>query len=435
MRNVKNNLFGLIFLLSTLFPSLSSFAQNGIYIDTNACIGTITRYKPTGNVPIHYAKIDDRHGKFLFNFQTIQGFPTLYNFKEVHINGYNITDFTVVRDTVYMCGTDTNGRGIYGWMRFFSPTSCQLHVYTLQDDSSFVTNLRRIRVFRTWRYLDVILVGDYINGNSQVNISSIIHVRNNSQCKVAYKGGEPIDDVEVLDNYVVTVARKGDTNLASAPHFMRVILRSGFSLNNTTFHNLYNWSRKGADGRILLQHVGGDSLVSVYHSTSIIIPEININTYSINGSGIMQLHKYYTVPGSRDRVDDVAFNGNDTSLMILQRRVVSRFKWSSFPNLSWTESLYPDMSNYGPGGTVRLMSLSKTSSSEYMASGVVNNQFVVWRTNRDCDITHDYSAVPTSSSMSYYTVAPVVVSLGINATTKTIPINTIYVEEVCSSSK
>ena len=412
------------------FPS---FAQNGIFIDNNVtCINTITRYQSNGNQPIHYVKTSDSTGHFLYNFSRSKA-PVGY-FSKIPITGYNVTDFTVILDTIYMCGVKTHGRGFCGWMKLApSPSNVTLHLYHLWDDSSFVMDPHRIQVFNNAAGTQMVLVGNCVNPSNPNGNPAIVHVQKNatSQFCAAYLPGEHFDDIVVLDDCVVTVARKGYNNPVNASQYMRVEPKSIFDLTNTIFERCYTMKTHSADSRVLLQHLDGNNLVSVYQDDE----GYYINSHWVDASWYLHINQYLNVNTALKSIYDVSYNPSDTSLMVLHGKdffnVASRFLCHSFPSISWIESYYPNVSNYCNGCPTSLKSLSRTGTNKFMVSGIISNDFMIWNTNVNCNITQSLSTTTTSSITGYYENRVIIDYIGMNTPQTTRPIQSVTVIAIC----
>jgi hypothetical protein len=368
-----------LFLVIALLPSQFCFGQDYVYIDTSDfCIGTITRYYEH-IPPMHYMKTSDRSGKFLFRWQY-----TPQSYLSFPFSGYNVKDFTISGDTLFVCGEDPSGVGFYAWVDMnVSSSLWQFNIYNLFSANAYVTDVRRIRVFYLNNRPNILLIGNYVD--QSINTPAVVHIKNDSDCWVAYRKGEHFDDIAVLDNYVVTVARKGYDNPENSPHFMRVLHKNNFSLSDNLFWNSYSWGQLSAKDRILLQNVMNDKLVSVYHVDS----ALYINTYSVNTNGILQCHRYHSMPTAViDPIRDVTYNVFDTTLMVIHSTdsigIASRFRYTSVDSLSWIWSRFPDMQNYCTGCETLLLATSQLYANTYMVSGISQNKMVVWKTANEC---------------------------------------------------
>lgn len=393
----------ILFITLFMFSQLC-YAQNYVYIDTNTndfSIGTITRYYGS-NSPIHYMKTSDRTGKFLIFWNQILGYRTF------PFSGYNVTDFTVLGDTAYICGEEPDGKGFYAWVDLaVNQFDWQFHIYSLYNSGAYITDLRRIRVFKINNKPQILLIGNYVNQNT--NIPAVVHVKNQNECQVAYTGGEYFDDIVVLDNYIVTVARKGYDNPTNSPHFLRVLHKNNFTLSDTLFHKSYDWQRRSAKDRILLQDIVYNKFVSVYHMDA----ALYVNTFEVGVSGILQCHRYHTMPAViTDPIRDVEYNSYDATLMVIHSSdsvgIASKFRYTPADTLSWIWSRHPDMSNYCAGCYPLLMSTAKMSSNTNMVSGILHNKMVIWKTNNECVIPERYDLSNKATFIQYRITMPVI---------------------------
>lgn len=423
-----------LFFFSLFFSfGFSVIAQNGIFVDNNVnCINTITRNTAIGDTIIHYVKTSDSTGHFLYNFS--QGKPPLGHFKKIPITGYDITDFTIVNDTIYMCGIKTNKRGFYGWIKFGSATgTVQMNGLHLCDDTSFVTNPRRIRVFHNNHGNLVFLVADCSNRDYPSGIPVIAQIRNGSDLSVAYTSDEYFDDFEVLDDYVVSVARKGLNNPTKASLYMRTAEKPTFLINDFLFKYCHTAKVNPADSRVLLQQLKSNVFVAVYQNNS----GYYIDRHYVDNFVHIQIDQHITVSASVDKIDDVSYNRADKSLMVLYNRnqnyMASRINFSSYPLVSADLLYYPAVSGYCSGCPALLMSLSRIGVSKFLVSGVLNNDFLLWNTNNSgCNISQSFTISPTSSSMGYFQNEPTFDSIGFESIEVTLPVQDITVPMICN---
>ena len=386
--NKQSSIHGAIIKLLLVIALMSSqlcYGQDYVYINTSdTCIGTITRYERNNQV-MHYLKTGDRSGKFLFLWG---GYTSQY--KAYPLYGYDVTDFTVVGDTLFFCGNDPDSIGFYGWANIGAhPLVCQFNIYSLSSNDKYITDVRRIRVFYNHRFPTILLIGNYIDTENQRNVPAVVHVKDFMDCEVAYCGEESFDDIVVLDNHVVTIARKGYGNPSHAPHLMRVLKKNGFYLGDPLFDTLYTWAQRVSDDYILAQYIGLNSFVSVYHQDTTLC----LNTYGVNNNGILNIFRYHTMNASiNEPIRDVSYNDFDSTLMVIHKYdtmvIASLFKRNVMPHpyFSWLWSSYPDMRHFCTGCNTSLMSTSKISHSKYMVSGAVQDKMVVWKTDTPCKI-------------------------------------------------
>ena len=386
----KRNLYKTLLVLALTIVSLTASGQ--IYIKNAYSDGLITRSDDAGNHRMHYTKTGPTTGNFLFNL-TPSGND--FQFSSYPVSGYNINDFTIFNDTVYVCGEDENGIGFYGWSGD-TGTVWTFHIYKLYSSpSTFVTKVNRIRVFRSGPNLNVLLIGVYKPGNG-LSYGSIIHAKDNTVCTLAYQNDDFFDDVAILDDYVVTIERKGGKDYG---HQMRVLNKTPFSLSDTLFNNYYAWGQIQSIGRMLLQATDSNRLVSVYRNGA----GLYFNVFSVNGSGTLLLHNYHTiVPGVMPDIGDVAYNGYSKTLAILHNintgGTASLFDCTLFPNITPSSSIHPDFA-----GTELLSVTKLPSSSDFVISGVQQNQTVFWNTtSSNCRININIPDTSASADMDNY---------------------------------
>lgn len=423
--------FGYLPILMFFMISFTSFAQNGIFVDNTAnVINTITRCNSTGGSHVHYVKTSDSTGMFLYRFENPQNKPPVGTYSKIPISGYSITDFTIVRDTIYMCGIKTSGRGFYAWMRLGpSPISVQMKVYHLCDDTSFVTNPRRIQVFNTFQGTNVLLVGDLINPSNQFNTPAIVHIRGNN-CYAAYLSGENFDDIAVLDDYIVTSARKGYNNPTNASQIIRVTPKSILPLHNSQFKYYYSTKTPRTNSWVLLQHIGQNKFVSVYHNSD----GLYINSFFMSGN-IPQISQYCFVDTAVSNIFDVSYNDADSSLMVIHSKLwhstATRFDCSLSPNISWIESYNPDVSSYCSGCLSLIKSASRSFSSKFMISGILDNHFMVWNTNSSCNLSQNIGTTIIQTGLNNHENQVTIDTIGITNWTLSRTIQTHTVSCVC----
>lgn len=390
------------FFVMALLSSQLCYGQDYVYINpTDNCIGTITRYYGSGK-PIHYMKTSDRSGKFLFDWdQSFQQYTWTYP-----LYGYDVTDFTVVGDTLFFCGNDPDSIGVYGWV-IIGASTWQFSIYSLSSNNKYITDVHRIRVFYGYRFPTILLIGNYVDRDNQINTSAVVHIKDFTFCEVAHSTDDYFDDIVVLDNHVVTVARKGHDDPHPAPHYMRVLPKNNFSLHDTTlFPTLYMWKQREAYDRILAQYVGLNSFVTVYHNDTALF----FNTYWVNNFGVLNIHRYHSMRVNvNEPVRDVAYNDLDSTLMVIHKAdtamIASVFKRHimSYLYFTWSWSAYPDVRHFCTGCNTSLMSTSKMSPSNYMVSGVLQDKMVVWKTDTPCKHEMTFQLNPFDYPIRYQT--------------------------------
>lgn len=359
---------------------------------------TITRSNSVGSNRMHYVKTGPTSGVFLLGL-TSGGNPQY--FSSYHISGYNINDFMIFNDTIYICGEDDHGIGFYGWTSGAN-TDWTFHIYRLYDnEKTFMTNVSRIRVFRSGQDLNVLLIGLYKLGGNYT-YGSILHAKNNSMCTIAYANGDFFNDIAILDGYVVTIEQKGGK---ADGHQMRVLHKVPFSLYDTLFDTYYAWGQVQSFGRLWFQATDNNSLVSVYRDGV----GYYINTFSVN-SGSLVFHNYNSIATSAmPDINDVAYNSYSKTLAILHNidtvGTASFFDCTLFPNITLSYSSCPRI--YGLGWSdpqTRLFSVTRLPlSSNFVVSGICQNRSVFWNTtSQDCQTYRQFSSTPASANIDHF---------------------------------
>ena len=365
--------------------------------------GTITRSNDDGTGRMHYIKTGPTSGCFLYGL-TYGGNNPYFNARQ--ITGYNINDFTVFNDTVYFCGEDSSGVGFYGWTSAQNDQnfSWTFHIYKLRDNFlRYVTDVRHIKVFRSGEDLNVLLIGTYkyqLFLSPIKSYSSLIHVQNNSTCTMAYSSVAYFDDVAILDDYVATIERKGARDTSREGHYLRLLNKNQFSLNDALFDTYYGWSIVPSIGHVRLQSVDTNRFVSVYRDDTAYF----FNAYSVN-NGSLVLHKYYKVlTNTIPDIGDVAYSSTSKTMVILHNidtvGTAMFYDCSSFPNITLTNSYYPYIGhvpgNYQQDIQTRLLSVTKS----FFITGISDNKVVFWNTSAaNCKRARQLSIVPLDAGI------------------------------------
>ena len=394
------------------------FGQTYISTGPDVCLSTISR-NPTGSYPVHYMKTGPYSGKIMFNFTNVNG---VYSFKTLPITNYNVNDLTVVGNTIFFCGEDSLSTGFYGVCKRGSGVNppYYIRIYKLYNaDVDYITSVQRIRVFCDGADTNVLLIGNYLHKVQNFNKSAIVHIKNNSVCTVSYGSVEHFDDVEVLDDYVVAVARKGGGGLRHEPHYMRVLNKSGISLYDTLFNYYYGWDRRESTSRILLQKTNGDSLVSVYHTDNC---GYYFNTYAVNSNGILQLYNYTKVDpaGVHIKVSDVSYNSSNRTLSIVHNSdrigYASHFNCTSFPVVSYSNSYSTEFVTPIVCNKDTLFSVAPMLPNGFYATGIKNNKMLFWKMPNGCDDIVQFNTGTTNSQINSSLGPTIKTSLGIHQT-------------------
>lgn len=211
----------------------------------------------------------------------------------------------------------------------------------------------------------------------------------------------------MLDDYVVALARKKTRDYPHEPHYMRVLNKNSFTLYDTLF-DYYHCNLNGIEsvGNVRLQATGANRLVSVYCKDT----AYYVNAYSVNSSGILSLHKYYTIDtDTLPTIGDVAYN-NSTGVLAVLHNIdtfgTARFyDCTAFPNITLSSSTYPYIEFVYPTGPIqtKLSSVTKTASSIFVVTGLSGNKPVFWNGNSTtCRIQRQFSMTSIESSCNRF---------------------------------
>lgn len=411
------------------------FGQTYISGGSDVCLSTISR-NPAGNYTVHYMKTGPYSGKILFGFTIFNN--TTSSFTALPIVNYNVNDVSVVGNTIFICGEDSLSNGFYGVCKrgngFFPPYYVRIYrLYNSNIDN--ITSVRRIRVFCDGADTNVLLIGNYLNKEQGFSKSAIVHIKNNSVCTVSYGMEEHFDDVDILDNFVVTVARKGRGGLLHEPHYMRVLKKSAFSLYDSLFNHYYSWSRRESTSRILLQKINGDSLVSVYQTDN---HGFFFNTYTVSSNGTLQMYNYTKVApsGNNVKVGDVSYNTSNRTLSIIHNSdtigFMSCFDCTSFPALNYNNSYTVQFGLPFVSDKDTLLSLAPYLPNGFYATGVKNNKMIFWKTPNGCSDSVYFDAGTFNSRMGRGLEPTVKTTLGIHQVSFQVTTSRLQFEANCS---
>lgn len=290
------------------------------------------------------------------------------------LNGYAVSDMAIIHDTLYIAGTTSGNKGFYGWANTYNNQAWTFNIYTFEpSDTNYLKNARKIKVFRSDGDLHVLLIGDRVYRND--TRSCIIDVKNNSTCRLAFSPVENYDDVELTENYVVTVERKGNGDPKGEPFYLRILPKSSFSLSNAMFNTYYANGYPVAVSAPLLQAVGGDSVVLAFNNGS----SYYLGTFSIN-SGTLYAHKQYTVPKSNTvTVNDMAYNPDMDAFMVAYKvnntGMTDIYLCTNYPSLSLYQSSKPNSQH--SFSIKNIVSCNYNPSWDFYATGYIpaNNFF------------------------------------------------------------
>ena len=397
--NMKVIFYKPLWFLSMFIISLMPlFGQTYISTGSDVCLSTISR-NPTGSYPVHYVKTGPYSGKIMFNFVYMNN---IYSFKTLPITNYNVNDLTVVGNLVFFCGEDNSGLGFYGVCKKGTGINPPYYfrIFRLYNSTSeYVTDVQRIKVFCEGTDTNVLLIGRYFNNTGNISKNSIIHVKNHLTCTLAYSSVEHYDDVEVLDDYVVTVARKGEGEHPYEPQYLRVLNKSAFSLSDALFDYYYGWGKPETTDRVLLQKTGTNSLVSVFQREN----EYYFNTYTVN-SGTLQLYNCTQVnpPAQFTNVGDVSYNPSNNVLSIVHNSdtvgYTSLFNCSYYPTVNYINTYKADYLSQNNKDT--LTSVARMSSAGFYVTGIKNSKMALWKMPNGCEYSVQCTTSVTESQIN-----------------------------------
>ena len=382
-------------LTLTLALVLMAFFASAQIYELETSTFSVSRNSSQKN--IIYSQKNDTTGQFVFLDAILNG-----DFEQQRtLKKFQVKDFCYIGDTIYVTGNYTDGTGFYGWAKTTGLLSQRwlfnmhlLENYVLFNLHGGVTdtirrahfeNMRRIKVFYDGATRHILLIGDYkynLLNNNTTHPGCLIDVwSENDSINYAYSEVENIDDVEVLDNYVVTVSRKGyvDTNLEE--HYLRVLNKTGFSLNDNLFDTYYYKNLLASVGPIRLQKITGNNYVAAYKSDY--TGEYSILPLSISSGAIQTSSRYVVSAGMSPIVTDVAYSPTPNKLMVIHNNgsnhVAAEYNCSNFPILTLSQAYGPSDGNNN-AVTMFLQSVAMRPQSDFCISGERNGKLTIWWT-------------------------------------------------------
>lgn len=356
-----NNLFAQTYIVDSSTVNYASIARN--------VTGTQFVYAKTGDASGYFMRGIVATGQVLTPVKVL--------------DGYNVTDFTLLNDTLYVTGADSNGIGFYGWAKATTSmvTPWIFTMYRLQTSVfKHAKSISRIKVFREGGNLHVLLVGVYQNLMSTT--SCVIDVKNNSTWTIGYSGVENFDDVELTDDYVALVARKGTSDSLHRPLYTRIAPKLGFTLTATQLATYYSVPNAvEACGAAHLQQVGANKFVTVFCNGN----SQYIYTNLISGNQMYTPRRYGFITSANPVVRDLTYNASTSTLLVEQSNDlasdVAMLSCSAYPTLT-IDCMQPNEIN---NEDVLLRSVSYNPSWGFYITGCCQNKLAIWRMqNADC---------------------------------------------------
>ena len=344
---------------------------------------------------IIYSQKNDTTGQFVFLDEILNG-----DFEQQRtLKKFQVKDFCYIGDTIYVTGNYTDGTGFYGWAKTTGPQPWLFNMHLLENYTQIhlpngitntirrahFENMKRIKVFYDGAARHILLIGDYTTAaliNNTKHPGCLIDVwSENDSINYAYSAVENIDDVEILDNYVVTVSRKGyvDTNLEE--HYLRVLNKTGFSLYDNLFDTYYSKNLLASVGPIRLQKITGNNYVAAYKSDY--TGEYSILPLSISSGAIQTSSRYVVSAGMSPIVTDVAYSPTPNKLMVIHNNgsspVAAEYNCLNFPILTLSQAYGPSDGNNN-AVTMFLQSVAMRPQSDFCISGERNGKLTIWWT-------------------------------------------------------
>ena len=389
---------------------MAFFASAQIYELENS---TFSVSRNSGNGNVVYTQKNDSIGNFVF--ADILDNNTVFE-KRRTIKKFHITDFTYSGDTIYVTGDYNGGKGFYGWAKTTgsNPTRWKFHMHLIQNYiaahrpghydtivTAYFKNLKRIKVFHDAGVRHILLVGDCYNfGTTHPGCLLDVHSETDS-INYAYSLAENIDDVEVLDDYVVTVSRKGFNDTLVEGLYHRVLNKSGFSLSDNLFDNYAYSHDLNVIGPTRLKKIDNNNYVLLYKSDLAGI--YSIVPFSVN-NGILQVANRYDISaGTAPAVKDMAYSASSHKLAVLHNNdstgIVAEFNCANFPTIALSRAYSPLNNNTNTLSPMELQSVDYRPNSGFCISGNQGGYLTIWRTEV-CDITQSLTMESTSINIT-----------------------------------
>ena len=246
------------------------------------------------------------------------------NYYKLKIDGYVVRDFVVLNDNVFFTGDDHHGDGFYAYFSLNAATSGVVNItyrHLLDNDYQF-TGMRCLKAFTQGNETYVVLIGTRVrNGAVQQCLFNVKNSDNTSN--YLFDGIEHFDDVEILDDYIVSAARKGGDDELD-PVVLRFFERDSLPywglLGDTMYHDKDNFY---AMGRVRLQKYNGDNCGLLFKNkfSECSIFSFEVYPYVLGITNVINTsHLYNNNNNSNIRIDtllDIGFNQSNSRLFAL----------------------------------------------------------------------------------------------------------------------
>ncbi|MBQ6047056.1 MAG: hypothetical protein IJL38_05450 [Bacteroidales bacterium] len=259
-------------------------------------------------------------------------------YPKITLDGIIVRDFVVFHDSVFFTGDNYYGDGFYAYFSLNAVMSGIVDItyrYLTNSDGFHFYGMDCIKAFTLAGETNVMLIGNRVKNeyverclfNTQINSSSL---------KYIYDANEHFDDVEILDDYVVSAARKGG-DIKLDPVFLRFYPRvPTFNMTGGICDELYTNSKLFlAFGRVRLQKYNGSNCGLLFKNKNF---KCNIFSFEVNNypsSNIFSATSLDTIVANMtiDTLLDVGFNQLDNRLFILMDSI-GGFKRNLVANFS-----------------------------------------------------------------------------------------------------
>ena len=248
------------------------------------------------------------------------------NYYKLKIDGYVVRDFVVLNDNVFFTGDDHHGDGFYAYFSLNAATSGVVNItyrHLLDNDYQF-TGMRCIKAFTQGNETYVVLIGTRVrNGAVQQCLFNASNSTTDSY--YLYDEIEHFDDVEILDEYIVSAARKGGDDELD-PVFLRFFDRGSLPqwgpVGDYMYHDKNNLF---ALGRVRLQKYSGDNCGLLFKNkfSECSIFSFEVNPYASSSTFVINT-TYSYINHSNILIDtllDVGFNQSDSRLFALCNKI------------------------------------------------------------------------------------------------------------------
>lgn len=348
-------------------------------------------------------------------------------YSKITLNGIIVRDFVVFHDSVFFTGDNYYGDGFYAYFSLNAVMSGIVDItyrYLTNNDGFHFYGMDCIKAFTLAGETNVMLIGNRVKNeyverclfNTQINSSNLTYI---------YDANEHFDDVEILDDYVVSAARKGG-DIKLDPVFLRFYPRvSTFNMTGGICDYLY-YARNEffAHGRVRLQKYNGSFCGLFFQNSSF---KCSIFSFEVNPSVIppTSVINIAGIENTRTPIDtliDVGFNQIDNKLFVLfdsirnvKRNLALNFTGTinlSNPNIYIVPHTAQSVADFGSSGfyvsSVINGDLSASWQTVYYPTNCINSyaifmDYPATRTENFEQVPHPAECSVTTDTIRYYT--------------------------------